>query len=143
MTLSDDVLAFFAQQEALGNLSDGGALALPDDASVRRGLEDVARLLAVTALRVPIANDRVAVWKSLHASQYRNINVVKFHVRAELPDDARSGRIEFDDFSGTGHKRVTARQTDSADRRTEPRERPDHFSVRIVFVKSAFRRKRH
>ena len=143
ISLSVNASTVFAQQEALGNLADVGALALPDDATVWRGLENVARLLAVAALRVPIADDRVAIWKSLHASQYRDIDVVKFHVRAELPDDARSGRIEFDDLSGTSHKRVAARQTDGADRRTEPRERPDNVSVRIVFTKSAFRRKRH
>ena len=68
ISLSVNASAVLAQQEALGNLSDGGALALPDDASVRRGLENVARLLAFAALRVPVADDRVAIWKSLHAS---------------------------------------------------------------------------
>lgn len=68
MMLSDDVPAFFAQQEALGHLSDGGAEAFPDDAAVWRGLKYVARLLSVAALRVPIADNRVAIRKSLHAS---------------------------------------------------------------------------
>ena len=115
MILSDDTFSIFAQQEALGHLANVGALALPDNASVRRGLEDVARLLAVTASRVPIADDRVAVRKPLHASQYRDIDVVKFHIRAKLPDDARSGRVEFNDLSAAGHKRVAAWQSDGAD----------------------------
>ena len=68
MMLSDDVLAVFAQQEALSYLPDGGAEAFPDDAPVWRGFEYVARLLAVVALRVPIADNRVAIRKSLHAS---------------------------------------------------------------------------
>ena len=68
ISLSVNASTVLAQQEALGNLSDGGALALPDDATVRRGLENVARLLAFAALRVPVADDRVAIWKSLHAS---------------------------------------------------------------------------
>ena len=68
ISLSVNASTVLAQQEALGNLSDGGALAFPDDATVWRGLENVARLLAVAALRVPVADNRVAVWKSLHAS---------------------------------------------------------------------------
>ena len=143
ISLSVNASTVFAQQEALSHLADVGALALPDDATVRRGLENVARLLAVAASRIPIADNRIAVWKSLHASQYRDINIVKVHVRAELPDDAVSSRIEFNDLSTASHERVAARQTDGADRRTEPRERPDDVSVRIVFTKSAFRRKRH
>ena len=66
--LTNDVFAIFAQDEALGHLADGGALAFPDDATVWRSLEDVACLLAITAFRVPIADNRVAIWKSLHAS---------------------------------------------------------------------------
>ena len=143
ISLSVNASTVFAQQEALGNLADVGALALPDDATVWRGLENVARLLAVAASRIPIADNRIAVWKSLHASQYRDINIVKVHVRAELPDDAVSSRIEFDDLSAASHERVAAWQTDGADRRTEPRERPDDISVRIVFAQGAFRRKRH
>ena len=68
MMLSDDVLAVFAQQEALSHLPNGRAEALPDDATVWRGFEYVARLLAVAALRVPITDNCVAVRKSLHAS---------------------------------------------------------------------------
>ena len=66
--LTNDVFAIFAQDEALGHLADGGALALPDDATIWCGLEDMARLLAVAAFCIPIADNRVAVWKSLHAS---------------------------------------------------------------------------
>ena len=141
--LSENAFAVFAQQETLGHLADVAVLALPDDATVRRGLKNVACLFAVTASRVPIADNRIAVWKSLHASQYSDIDVVKFHVWTELPDDARSGRIEFNDLSTASHERVAARQTDGADGRTEPRKRPDNVSVRIVFANGAFRCKRH
>ena len=114
MILSDDTFSIFAQQETLGHLADVRAETFPDDAAVWRGLEYVARLLAVSALRVPIADTCVAVRKSLHASQYRNIDIVKIHVRAELPDDAVSCRIELHDLSGACCQRVAARQTDSA-----------------------------
>ena len=141
--LSNNAFTGFAQNETLGHLSDIRALALPDDATVGCGFEDVARLLPVAAFCVPVADDRVAVRKSLHASQYRDVDVVQVHVRAELPYDACSGRIEFNDLSSAGHKRVAARQTDGADGRTEPRERPDDVSSRIIFAQSAFRRKWH
>ena len=143
MMLTNDAFAIFAQDEALGYLADGGALAFPDDASVWRSLEDMARLLAVAAFRVPIADDCVSVWKSLHACQYRDIDVKQIHIRAELPDGARSRWIEFDDLSAASYKRVAARQTDGADRRTKPRERPNDISVRVIFAQSTFRRKRH
>lgn len=115
MMLTNDAFAVFAQDETLGHLADVWTLALPNDASVRRGLKDVARFLAVTAFRVPIADNRVAIWKSLHACQYRDIDVVQVHVRAKLPDDARSGWIEFNNLSAASHKRVAARQTDGTD----------------------------
>ena len=141
--LSNNAFTGFAQNEALGHLADVRTEAFPDDASVWRGLEDMARLLAVAALRIPVADDRISVWKSLHASQYRDIDVVQVHVRLKLPDNPCTLRIEFNDLSGTRHQRVAARQADGADRRIELREHPDDISVRIVFTQRAFRRKRH
>ena len=61
MMLTNDAFAGFAQNEALGHLADVGALALPDDATIWCGLEDMARLLAVAALRIPVADDRISV----------------------------------------------------------------------------------
>ena len=143
ISLSVNAFTVLAQQETLGHLADVAVLALPDDATIRRGLENVACLLAVTASRIPIADNRIAVWKSLHASQYSDIDVVKFHIGAELPDDACSGRIEFNDLSTASHECVAARQTDGADRRAEPRKRSDNVSIHIIFAKGAFCRKRH
>ena len=97
MMLPYDALADCAQDKALGHLADVGAWALPDDASVWRGFEVVARLLAVAAFRVPVADDRVAVRKPLNASQYCDIDVIQVHLFA------------------TCRKRVAARQTDGAD----------------------------
>ena len=109
MMLTNDAFAVFAQDETLGHLADVWTLAFPDDATIWCSFENVTCLLAVAAFCVPIADNCVSVWKSLHASQYRDIDVVKIHVRAELPDDASSGRIEFNDFSTARHKCVATR----------------------------------
>ena len=132
--LSENAFAVFAQDETLGHLADVWTLAFPDDATIWCSFENVTCLLAVAAFCVPIADNCVSVWKSLHASQYRDVYVVKFHVWTEHPDDACSRRIEFNDLSTASHECVAARQTDGADGRTEPRERPNDVSTRIVFA---------